>query len=97
VYIPDHVVQSIEACLQREQVKTRDRSAIERANLEKQLAALLRRMDAAYTDKLDGRISEEFWSRTHDNLQQEQIRLKSLISGQDKAKQSDRILDVKGF
>jgi site-specific DNA recombinase len=94
VYIPDEVVQSIESRLQREQVQARNRSTVERANLEKQLAALHRRMDGAYTDKLDGRISEEFWDRTRVNLEQQEMRLKSLIFDQDETKQSDRLLDV---
>jgi len=33
------------------------------ARLERELAALCSRMDAAYTDKLDGKITEAFWQR----------------------------------
>ena len=41
-------------------VKMRNQAAQERSGLERQLVALHGHMDAAYTDKLDGKISEEF-------------------------------------
>ena len=33
----------------------------ERASLESRLAAIRSRMDMAYSDKLDGKIAEDFW------------------------------------
>jgi hypothetical protein len=37
----------------------------ERSRLEGRLTAVRNRIDAAYVDKLDGKISEEFWERKH--------------------------------
>ena len=60
VCIPEEVVRAIGASLQQVHVKMRNQAAQERSGLERQLAALHGHMDAAYTDKLDGKISEEF-------------------------------------
>jgi hypothetical protein len=35
----------------------------ERTRLESRLTAICNRMDAAYIDKLDGRIDVEFWGK----------------------------------
>jgi site-specific DNA recombinase len=51
-------------------------------------------MDAAYTDKLDGKISEEFWQRKQGDWQSEEFRIKSLISGAAENIQRERLLDI---
>jgi len=54
---------AIGASLQQVHVQMRNQAAQERSRLARQLAALHGHMDAAYTDKLDGKISEDFWQR----------------------------------
>ena len=54
---------------------------LERARLERELQTLHVRMDAAYIDKLDGRISEEFWQRKNTDWATEEFRIKSRIAG----------------
>ena len=39
--------------------------------LEQRLSAVRRRIDQAYLDKLDKKISEEFWSAKHAEWQEE--------------------------
>ena len=51
-------------------------------------------MDAAYLDKLDGKINEEFWQRKQADWLSEELRIKGRISGLDEAKTGDRLLDV---
>lgn len=58
IQIPAEVVQSIGASLQQAQKQMHDQSALERNRWERELATLHSRIDAAYTDKLDGKISE---------------------------------------
>jgi len=62
--------------------------------LERELAALHVRMDAAYTDKLDGKITEEFWQRKQADWQTEELRIKSLVGGLEEDKSRERLLDV---
>jgi hypothetical protein len=49
-------------------------------------------MDQAYTDKLDGKISEEFWSRKAGEWQAEEQQIQTALKGLKQA-QADRILD----
>ncbi len=81
VSIPAEVVQSIGASLQRVHAQTRTETEQKRACLERELTALHSRMDAAYNDKLDGKISLEFWQRKQADWQSEEFRIQSLISG----------------
>ncbi len=94
VHIPAEVVRSIEASLQQAQRKMRDNASQERTRLERELASLHGRMDAAYLDKLDGKITEEFWQRKQADWQTEELRVKELIAGVDEGKTGDRLLDV---
>ena len=94
VQIPAEVVQSIGASLQQAQKQMRDKSVQERARLERELATLHSRMDTAYIDKLDGKISEDFWQRKQADWLSEELRLKGQISGSDEAKIEDQLLDV---
>ncbi len=52
------------------------------------------RMDAAYTDKLDGRITEEFWQRKMVDWQMEEQQAKMALDGLASAETSDRTLDA---
>jgi hypothetical protein len=68
VSIPEEVVQSISASLQRVHVQMHNNAAQERSRLERELTALHCHMDAAYSDKLDGKISTDFWQRKTSRL-----------------------------
>ncbi len=74
--------------------QSRNDAAQARARLERELAALHVRMDAAYTDKLDGKITEEFWQRRQADWQTEELRIKSLIGGLEEEKSGQRLLDM---
>jgi hypothetical protein len=79
VCIPEEVVKRMKASLQTVDAQMRSQAAQERARIERELAALHSRMDAAYNDKLDGKISEGFWQRKQADWQAEELRIKSLI------------------
>ena len=94
VRIPEEVAQSIDASLQRVHVQMRTQTAQERARLDRELAALHSRMDAAYTDKYDGKISEEFWQRKQAEWQAEECRIKSVRAGLEEDKSGERLLTM---
>ena len=60
VHIPAEVVRSIEASLQQAQKKMRDNASKERARLERELASLHNRMDAAYLTNLTAKSQRNF-------------------------------------
>ena len=95
VSLPPEVARSIEASLGRQQDEMRKRAAGERARLERELNALHRRMDAAYEDKLNGTISDDFWQRKQADWESEDARLKGHISGLNESTVDDRMLDLR--
>ena len=84
----------IGASLERLHVQARAQVAQERARLDCELAALYTRTDAAYSDKLDGKITESFWQRKQADWQQEEFRIKSLISECGEDKSGERLLNL---
>ncbi len=57
------------------------------------LAQIQRRMDQAYQDKLDGKISEEFWTRKSAEWQVEETQIRESIQALETAR-PDRLLDA---
>src|ERR1700677_2185792 len=94
VSIPEDVVQSISASLERVHLQMRKDATNERARRERELASLYARMDAAYLDKLDGKITEEFWQRKQRDWQAEELRIQSLVSGLGEDQTSERLLNM---
>jgi hypothetical protein len=65
-------------------------------DLERELAMVSARMDAAYTDKFEGKISEEFWQRKQAEMGgREELRIKSVIAGLGENKDGDRLLSIR--
>ena len=95
VNIPQEVAERITASLEREDVNVRQRIAQERTRLARDLDAIRHRMDAAYSDKLDGNITEEFWQRKQAEWTAEESRIKSRIEGLKENGTDDRLLDVR--
>ena len=63
VQVPREVAEQIVSAVEREHVHVGARVAQERTRLTRELQTVRGRMDAAYADKLDGKISGEFWQR----------------------------------
>ena len=66
----------------------------ERARLESRITLNRSRMDAAYTDKLDGKITDEFWQRKRNDWQMEEQQAKMALDRLANAETSDRALDA---
>ena len=95
VTIPPEVARTIETTLQREQVGREDAQARDRARLTHDLEALHRRMDAAYTDKLDGKIAEQFWQRKQQEWEMEEARIQGRIAGLKETSSEDQLLTAR--
>ncbi|MDT8069555.1 MAG: hypothetical protein ROO76_15430 [Terriglobia bacterium] len=52
-------------------------------------------MDQAYSDRLDGKIPEEFWQRKMSDWQAEEQRIEMAIAGITEQNATDRLLDAK--
>jgi len=74
--------------------QARAQAAQERAGLDRELQAVLARMDAACADKLDGKISDEIWKRKQADWETEGSRIKSRISGQVQIDGENNLLSI---
>lgn len=81
--------------MERDQVDLGARVAQERARLNRELSTLRGRMDAAYSDKLDGKISEDFWQRKQADWQAEEMRITSRLSGLKEPQKENTLSDVR--
>jgi site-specific DNA recombinase len=63
IYIPDHVLGQLEKSLLSDKSSQERALSQQRERLQQRLSSVRNRLDKAYVDKLEGKISEEFWSR----------------------------------
>ena len=71
IHIPDGILHQLQNSLRQDSEQFREETTAQRTRLEQRLSAVRRRMEQSYLDKLDGKISEEFWSAKHAEWQQE--------------------------
>ena len=79
--IPQEILEQIVAKLREDQSNTANRLDAERARLQARLTTIQGRMDAAYIDKLDGKIPEDFWQRKMAEWRTEERQVKLAIEG----------------
>jgi site-specific DNA recombinase len=73
IHIPDDVVGALERELLKDKGRSESYAKAERDRLDQRLNQVRIRMERAYVDKLDGKITEEFWqARSNEWTQQEQ-------------------------
>ncbi len=94
IYIPEPVVNRIVEALRSDQNRLQRESAAQRNQLEQRLAAFHHRMDQAYADKLDGKISEDFWQRKMTDWQAEEQQIQLAIGGLKESNAGDRLLSA---
>ena|ERR1039458_2967840 len=92
--VPPEVVSQIVTKLRDDQRQAAGKVSADRTRLDARLTGIRNRMDAAYTDKLDGKISEEFWERKMHDWQMEEQQVKMAIQGLSNAETGDRALDA---
>jgi site-specific DNA recombinase len=71
IYIPDDVLTQVVGALGESQSRSHSAAKEQHQKLEQRLSAVCNRMDQAYSDKLDGVISAEFWQRKTAEWKQE--------------------------
>src|SRR5206468_11168586 len=77
-----------------DQRESANKVSAERSRLDARLTNIRKRMDDAYTDKLDGKITEDFWERKSNDWRMEEQQVKMAIQGLDSAETGDRALDA---
>ena len=72
IHIPDGILKQLQDSLRLDSSTANQETAAQRVRLEQRLSAVRRRKDLAYTDKLDGKVSEEFWAVKNTEWQTEE-------------------------
>ena len=94
IHIPDDVLRQLENSLTQDQQNSHAEKKARQENLERRLTAVRSRIDQAYTDKLDGKISEEFWQRKTAEWQMEEQQILMAMQGLREAS-ADTLLNAK--
>src|SRR5271156_1423980 len=93
IYIPDHVLSQLAESLLSEKGCETTLKQDQEQRLQQRLASVRNRLDQAYLDKLDGRISEELWIRKSAEWQAEEQQIQMAIRAVGEIK-PERMLDA---
>ncbi|MGC2018741.1 MAG: zinc ribbon domain-containing protein [Candidatus Acidiferrales bacterium] len=93
IYIPDRVLSELEESLLTSRGREANLQLEQEQRLQQRLTAVRNRLDQAYLDKLDGKITEEFWSRKSADWRVEENQIHMAIRGLADTK-PERMLDA---
>jgi site-specific DNA recombinase len=71
IRVPDNILNVLQEAFLQDQFRVNRQRQEQRSRLEQHLAVVRRRLDQAYVDKLDGKITEDFWVRKAEEWRQE--------------------------
>ena len=94
IHIPDDVLAQLDKSLTDDQRHTQAQKKEQTERLQQRLAAVRHRIDQAYTDKLDGKIDEDFWSRKTSDWRFEEQQILTAMRGLEEAS-PDLLLNAK--
>lgn len=81
IHIPDEALAQIEKRMSKGHASSETAKKEQRHKLEQRLSAVRQRIDNAYMDKLDGKISEDFWQRKNAEWQQQEQQILFCLAG----------------
>jgi site-specific DNA recombinase len=90
LHVPPEIVAQIVDTLREDRKHEESKLSAERTRLDSRLTLIRNRMDAAYADKLDGKIPEDFWDRKMSEWRAEEQQVKMAIDGLANAETGDR-------
>jgi site-specific DNA recombinase len=79
IHIPDNILHQLQDSLLNDKTRAEAVRKEQVARWTNRLAQITRRMDLAYQDKLDGKISEEFWLRRSNEWQNEEREVRASL------------------
>ena len=93
IHIPDDILVQLEHVLLSDKNQQETIQNQQRERLQQRLNAVQHRLEQAYVDKLDGKITEEFWAKRSALWQQEEQQILLAIQGLAQAN-PDRMIDA---
>jgi len=92
--IPETIVGTILEAVQGSSAAAAAKREAEQKHLGVRLSSIRRRVDQAYNDKLDGKITEDFWERKNADWRTEEQGVRIAMASLPDAASSDRTMDV---
>ena len=93
IHVPDDILSQLEHSLLNDKNQQEIIQNQQRERLQQRLNAVRHRLEQAYVDKLDGKITEEFWAKRSALWQQEEQQILLATQGLAQAN-PDRMLDA---
>ncbi|MHB8527472.1 MAG: recombinase zinc ribbon domain-containing protein, partial [Candidatus Acidiferrales bacterium] len=93
IHIPDDVLLQLEKSLLNDKGREEAIRKEQGERWQRRLTAVRHRLDQAYLDKLDGKISEDFWNRKSVEWTSEEQQVLQALQGLEEAK-PERMLDA---
>jgi hypothetical protein len=94
IYVPETVAHTIVNSLNTDLGQSQARRKEQAAAIQQRLGMLRNRMDQIYEDKLEGKISEEFWQRKQNEYREQERLLEAQLSSLQKTVSTKDILTV---
>ena len=92
IHIPDDILASLQNSLLYDKDRSETQAKTERDRLSQRLVQVRGRLERAYTDKLDGKISEKFWEARSSAWNEEQRQILLTLQGLEQ-QSPERMLD----
>ena len=93
IHIPDDILVQLQRALLNDKGREEEVRRQQGERLTQRLSQVQRRLDQAYQDKLDGKISEEFWMRKSGEWQAEENQIRTSMQGLEMVR-PERLLDA---
>jgi site-specific DNA recombinase len=93
IYVPDEILSQLETSLLTDRGREATVKQEQEQRLQQRLSSVRNRIDQAYLDKLDGKITEELWSRKSPEWQAEEQQIQMAIGALADIK-PERMLDA---
>jgi Recombinase zinc beta ribbon domain len=93
IRVPDDILAQLEESLLSDKIHEETLRKRQAERIEQRLALLRRRLEQAYVDRLDGKITEEFWEAKSAEWQEEEHALLASLRELERAENPERALD----
>lgn len=94
IQVPQKIVAQIVATLREDQAGAANGIEVQRSRFEQRLTSIRNRIDQAYSDKLDGTIPLDFWTRKTAEWRAEEQQVTMALEGLKYANLSDRAVSA---
>jgi site-specific DNA recombinase len=94
IYVSETIAHTIVDSLQSDLNRSEQKRQEQIVTLRQRLAALRTRMNQLYEDKLDGKITEEFWARKQTEYSDQERSLETALSSLNRPITPERVLTV---